>query len=120
MNRIQIEEGFRLTLPKELRREMKVGDEVIVTIDHAGRLVVLSEKRIRAVLQQTAGLWQGRNDIPSDGVKYVNQLRRGRRLRRLGIASHAKSLGAELVTRNAKHYPMKEIAIRAPYERGRK
>lgn len=89
MNRIQIEEGFRLTVPKELRREMKVGDEVIVTVDHAGRLVVLSEKRIRAVLQQTAGLWQGRDDIPNDGVKYVNQLRRGRRLRRLRIASHA-------------------------------
>lgn len=36
------------------------------------------------------------------------------------IAATAKSLGAELVTRNAKHYPMKEIAIRVPYERGRK
>ena len=27
---------------------------------------------------------------------------------------------AELVTRNIKHYPMKDIQAAAPYERGRK
>lgn len=36
------------------------------------------------------------------------------------IAATARVLGAELVTRNVKHYPMPDIAVRVPYERGRK
>ena len=91
MNRILIEKGFRLTVPKELRRGLKVGDEIFVTVDRAGRIVLLSEKRIRASLQRTAGVWQGRADIPDDGVKYVHRLRRGRRLRRLGVTSRASN-----------------------------
>lgn len=36
------------------------------------------------------------------------------------IAATTAMMGAELVTRNIKHYPMKDIQITAPYERGRK
>ncbi len=90
MNRIQIEEGFRLTIPKKLRPNLKVGDEVVVTVDRAGRIILLSEQRIRAALQQTAGIWQDRTDIPKNGVAYVNKMRRGRRLRRLGVARRAR------------------------------
>lgn len=89
MNRIRIENGFRLTVPKELRRGLKVGDEVMVTTDQAGRIILLSEKRVRAVLQRTAGIWRDRTDIPEDGVKYVNLMRRGRRLRRLNVIGRA-------------------------------
>jgi len=89
MNRVLIEDGFRVAMPKEVRGGLKVGDEIIVSVDHAGRIVLLSEKRIRAMLQRTAGLWRGRTDIPDDGVKYVNRLRQGHRLRRLGVTSHA-------------------------------
>jgi len=89
MDRIPIEKGFRLTVPKELRGGLRVGDEMIATVDRAGRIVLLSEKRIRAALQLSSGLWQGRTDIPDDGVKYVNRLRRGRRLRRLKVTGHA-------------------------------
>ena len=64
---------------------------MIVTLDRAGRIVLLSEKRVRAVLQRTSGIWQERKDIPSDGVKYVNRLRRGRRLRRLEISARARN-----------------------------
>lgn len=89
MDRILIEDGFRLTVPKDLRGELQVGDEVVITSDSAGRIVLLSEKRIRTALQQTAGIWQDRTDIPKDGVKYVNRLRRGQRLRRLGVTTRA-------------------------------
>jgi bifunctional DNA-binding transcriptional regulator/antitoxin component of YhaV-PrlF toxin-antitoxin module len=89
MNRIQIEEGYRLTVPKKLRGNLKVGDEIVITVDRAGRLVLLSEQRVRNILQQTAGLWQDRADIPKDGVAYVNKLRRGRRLSRLGVTRRA-------------------------------
>lgn len=36
------------------------------------------------------------------------------------IAATAKVYGAELITRNARHYPMKDIAVRMPYQRGKK
>ncbi len=35
------------------------------------------------------------------------------------IAGTAKVLGAELVTRNVRHYPMADVVVRVPYERGR-
>lgn len=90
MNRIQVEEGFRLTVPKKLRGSLKVGDEVVITADRAGRIILLSEKRIRATLERTAGIWQDRTDIPRDGVAYVNRIRRGRRLRRLRVTRRAR------------------------------
>lgn len=36
------------------------------------------------------------------------------------IAATAKVFGAELATRNERHYPMKDISVRVPYTRGRK
>lgn len=53
---------------------------------------------------------------------YLNQFANTHRLD-LGdglIAATAKILGAELITRNTKHYPMTDIVIRLPYERGRR
>jgi predicted nucleic acid-binding protein len=35
------------------------------------------------------------------------------------IAASAKQVDAEIVTRNRKHYPMSDISIVVPYERGR-
>lgn len=89
MNRVVIEDDFRLTVPEALRQDLQVGDELFMSVDRGGRIVLLSEKRVRAILQRTAGLWQGRSDIPDDGVEYVNQMRQGRRLRRLGVTGRA-------------------------------
>jgi predicted nucleic acid-binding protein len=36
------------------------------------------------------------------------------------IAATASITGAELVTRNRKHYPMADIQVQVPYERGNK
>lgn len=85
MEQVSIESGFRVTVPKKMRNGLKVGDELRVTVDHAGRIILVSEKRMREILQRTAGMWSGRKDIPNDGVAYVNRLRKGRRLRRLGV-----------------------------------
>ncbi|MCI0475263.1 MAG: hypothetical protein L0Y55_03380 [Anaerolineales bacterium] len=85
MIQVLVEEGFRLTVPKQLRSKLKVGDQILVDVDRSGRIVLLSEERVRATLARTAGLWRGRQDIPADGIKYVKRLRRGQRLSRLGV-----------------------------------
>lgn len=36
------------------------------------------------------------------------------------IAATAKIYQAELITRNVRHYPMKDTKVRVPYERGKK
>jgi bifunctional DNA-binding transcriptional regulator/antitoxin component of YhaV-PrlF toxin-antitoxin module len=85
MLRTKIEPDFRITIPESLRPPLKVGDELFITTDQAGRIIITSEARIRAILQRTAGMWRGRQDIPSDGVEYVHNLRQGRRLHDLGV-----------------------------------
>jgi len=87
MLRVKIESDFRVTLPEPIRAPLHVGDELLITTDPAGRIIITPETRIRTILEQTAGMWRGRTDIPADGVEYVNQLRQGRRLRKLGIVS---------------------------------
>lgn len=52
---------------------------------------------------------------------YLRQFRRTHALE-LGdafIAATAAVTGAEIITRNRKHYPMPDISILTPYERGR-
>jgi bifunctional DNA-binding transcriptional regulator/antitoxin component of YhaV-PrlF toxin-antitoxin module len=66
MTRIVIEGGFRVTLPKGMRRGLKVGDELHVSVDRAGRIILLSETRIRETLRRTAGIWRDRADVPKD------------------------------------------------------
>ncbi len=89
MIHVQVEEGYRLTVPKKLRGKLRIGDKMLVNVDRSGRIVLLSEERIRATLKRTAGLWHARKDLPADGVKYVNRLRRGQRLKRSGVTRHA-------------------------------
>ena len=89
MIHVQVEEGYRLTVPKKLRGKLKIGDKMLVNVDRSGRIILLSEDRIRATLKRTAGLWHERKDVPADGVKYVNHMRRGQRLKRLGVIRHA-------------------------------
>ena len=87
MLRVKVESDFRITLPEPLRAPLHVGDELMVTTDTVGRIIITPQARIRAILEETAGMWADRTDIPADGVEYVNQMRQGRRLRELGIVS---------------------------------
>jgi len=85
MLRTKVEPDFRITIPEALRSPLKVGDELLITTDQAGRIIITPEARVRAILQRTAGMWRGRQDVPADGVEYVNNLRQGRRLHDLGV-----------------------------------
>ncbi len=54
--------------------------------------------------------------------KYLNQYAASHKLD-LGdalIAATAAHMGVELATRNAKHYPMPDVQVVVPYERGRR
>jgi bifunctional DNA-binding transcriptional regulator/antitoxin component of YhaV-PrlF toxin-antitoxin module len=84
----KVEDDFRIVIPEEMRRTLEVGQELLVTMDKNGRLILIPESQIDAILQRTFGIWQGREDIPADGVEYVNQLRQGRRLSDLGITKN--------------------------------
>ncbi|MCS6909349.1 MAG: hypothetical protein NZM11_02090 [Anaerolineales bacterium] len=90
---IQIEPGFRITLPDNFRTSLRVGDEVIVVANASGAITLIPKTRALEILEQTAGLWAGRADVPEEGIEYVNALRPGRRLRDLGQrdASDAES-----------------------------
>ena len=86
MLRTKVEPDFRITIPEALRPSLQVGDELLVSTDQAGRIIIIPEAHVRAILKRTAGMWRGRGDIASDGVEYVNNLRQARRLRELGVA----------------------------------
>lgn len=86
MLRTKIESKYRVTIPKSLRPDLKVGDELIISTDKEGRIILTPQApHIISILQKTAGMWRGRQDVPADGVDYVNSLRQGRRLQDLGI-----------------------------------
>jgi bifunctional DNA-binding transcriptional regulator/antitoxin component of YhaV-PrlF toxin-antitoxin module len=83
----KIEPDFQITIPEPLRPNLSVGDELLISADQQGRIILVPTSRVRAILEQTAGMWRGRQDIPGDGVEYVNNLRQGRRLNDLGVVS---------------------------------
>jgi bifunctional DNA-binding transcriptional regulator/antitoxin component of YhaV-PrlF toxin-antitoxin module len=85
MLRTRVDEDFRVTIPESLRPAIQVGDELFVSIDQNGRILLIPEKQVNAILEQTAGMWEDRKDIPRDSIDYVNQLRQGRRLQDFGV-----------------------------------
>ena len=86
MLRTKVESDFRITIPEPLRPALQVGDELLIATDQEGRIIITPQARIRSILQRTAGMWRGRQDVPADGVEYVNNLRQARRLRRLELS----------------------------------
>lgn len=89
-----VEPGYNVLLPEEVRPHISVGQRYTVTMGADGELVLTPvDERSMAdiiddILNHTAGLWRGREDIPDNGVDYVNQLRQGRRLTDLADSRH--------------------------------
>ena len=86
MLRTRVEKDFRITLPEELHALLQIVEEFLVTTDNAGQITLISAKRAEEILATTAGMWKNRKDVPSEGTRYVHQLRPAHRLRDLGIA----------------------------------
>lgn len=83
----RVDELFRIMLPPEARAGVQVGEEYLVLPGDDGRLLLLPVSQVEQILARTAGMWQGREDLPADGVAYVNQLREGKRLADLGVTA---------------------------------
>ena len=80
MINVHIEPDYRIPLPEPLRGLLSVGDEVAMMRDAEGRIVIVPSQEIAARLDATFGLWAGREDVPVDGVAYVDDIRQGTRL----------------------------------------
>lgn len=85
MTKVLIEEAYRVTLPLEVQELVPVGAAVWVTVDEAGRIILTPESRVQAILMETYGMWADRDDLPADGITYVDEIRQGQRLDNLNL-----------------------------------
>ena len=79
MIKVLIENDYRVTLPTEIQDLVPVGSTVSVTIDETGRIILIPESQIQAILMETFGMWANRDDL-TDGVVYMDDIRQGQRL----------------------------------------
>jgi hypothetical protein len=77
MSKVLVEDGYRIVLPAEVQSLAPVGSPILVTIDPAGRIILTPELQLQAVLQETFGMWADRDDLPADGVAYMDEIRQG-------------------------------------------
>ena len=76
----KINPDYTLRIPDSFRRLLAAGQEVTVSADAQGRLIVTPVEQIRALLMETFGMWADRTDQSADSLDYVDDLRRGQRL----------------------------------------
>ena len=77
MSMVKIEEGFKIVLPEKLRKSFSEGDEIMITRNADGHFVLLTLEQFKDLLNESFGMWADRTDIPSDGVAFVNEIRKG-------------------------------------------
>ena len=71
---------FTLNIPDQFRALLAAGQEVAVTNDLQGRVLITPIEQVRERLLETFGMWAERDDAPPDGVSYMDEIRRGQRL----------------------------------------
>lgn len=76
----KIGKDYTLNIPLALRQKLTIGQEVGVSTDIQGRLIVTPLEQIQTVLLETFGLWADRTDLPTDSLDYMDQIRQGQRL----------------------------------------
>jgi virulence-associated protein VagC len=78
---------YTVNIPNEFRQLLAVGQEVAISADPQGRLIITPIEQIRAILMESFGMWADRTDLPQDSIEYVDDIRRGERLNQLGLPS---------------------------------
>jgi bifunctional DNA-binding transcriptional regulator/antitoxin component of YhaV-PrlF toxin-antitoxin module len=80
----KVGQKYTLSIPAPFRSLLPVGQEVAISADAQGRLIIAPVEQVRSLLMETFGMWTDRTDLPTDSVEYVNGIRRGRRLDEMG------------------------------------
>ena len=83
----KVGQKYTLSIPAPFRSLLPVGQEVAISADAQGRLIIAPVEQVRTLLMETFGMWTDRTDLPTDSVEYVNEIRRGRRLDEMGAQS---------------------------------
>lgn len=76
----RISSKHTLQIPDEFRKTLPAGQEVVITVDEQGRMVVTPVEKIRATLAESFGMWADRTDLPDDALRYVREIRKGYRV----------------------------------------
>lgn len=82
---VHVSSDYTVKIPSKFRSRLHAGQEVAVSEDAQGRLIITPIELVHAALTETFGMWADRKDIPANGVDYVDQIRRGRRLDDMGL-----------------------------------
>jgi len=81
-----ISNEFTVRIPEPYRKLYGAGQDVAISADAEGRLVITPIEHVREVLRQTSGIWSDRTDLPRDSIEIIDELRKGTRLGDLGLA----------------------------------
>jgi hypothetical protein len=76
----RINQEYTVNIPAPFRSMVSVGQEVAISADAQGRLIITPVEQVRALLMETFGMWAGRSDLSGDSIDYVDEIRRGQRL----------------------------------------
>ena len=72
---VKLSTDYGLIIPAEFRRWLAGEQELAISVDAQGRLILTPVEHVRARLLETFGMWRDRADIPSDGVEAMDELR---------------------------------------------
>ncbi len=82
---IKVSPEYTLRIPDGFRKTLSAGQEVAISEDAQGRLIITPIEYVRVMLLETFGMWADRTDLPRDGVEYMDEIRRGDRLSQVGL-----------------------------------
>lgn len=85
MSNATISSHYTVKIPAHLRSKLRVGQQVTISLDEQGRLILTPIEQARAILDETFGMWADRTDIPKSGIEYMDKVRRGHRLKDQGL-----------------------------------
>jgi bifunctional DNA-binding transcriptional regulator/antitoxin component of YhaV-PrlF toxin-antitoxin module len=82
---VTVSSQYTVQIPEHFRSKLHVGQKVAISVDDHGRLILTPIEQAHEILDETFGMWADRTDIPKGGIKYMDKIRRGHRLKDLGI-----------------------------------
>ena len=82
---VTISSQYTVKIPEDFRSRLRAGQQMAISLDAQGRLILTPMEQARAILDETFGMWKGRTDIPKGGIRYMDKIRRGHRLKDLDL-----------------------------------